>query len=72
MDKPTAVETTPQQSTDYEAAIERYIAGIHRLREDMAASQQRIERFRAQTRATLEATRVVLDELAVGQRSHNS
>ena len=64
MDKPTTVETAPQQATDYEAAIERYAADIHSLRQDMADSQQRIEEYRAETRASLEATRVVLNELA--------
>ncbi len=64
MDELTTVETTPQQSTEYEAAMEHYLTDIRRLRQEMADSQRRIEQSRAETRALLDSTRALLDKLA--------
>ena len=55
---------TPQHDQDYERAVERYLIEIEQLRSDMAESQNRIERLRAETSGMLAETRQVLFKLA--------
>ena len=64
MNKTRAVDTMPQQDKDYEVAVDRYLIEIEHTRSDMAASQERIERLRAETSDMLKETRQVLSRLA--------
>lgn len=64
MNKTSAVNATPQHDKDYELAVDRYLVEIEHLRSDMAESQNRIERLRAETSGMLAETRQVLSKLA--------
>lgn len=64
MNKSTVANTAPQQDKDYEIAIDRTMIEIEHNRSDMAASQKRIERLRAETSDILVETRQVLAKLA--------
>lgn len=64
MNKTSIVNTAPQQDKDYEVAVDRTMIEIEHNRSDMAASQKRIERLRAETSDILAETRQVLAKLA--------
>ena len=64
MNKTSVVNTIPQQDKDYEIAVDRYMAEIEHLRGDIAESQKRIQRLRAETNGILAETRQVLSKLA--------
>ena len=64
MNKTSAVNAAPQQDKDYEVAVDRTMIEIEHNRSDMAASQKRIERLRAETSDILAETRQVLAKLA--------
>ena len=64
MNKTSIVNTAPQQDKDYEGAVDRTMIEIEHNRSDMAASQKRIERLRAETSDILAETRQVLAKLA--------
>ncbi len=64
MNKTSVVNTMPQQDKDYEVAVDRYMIEIEHIRSDMAESQNRIERLRAETSGILVETRQVLSKLA--------
>jgi hypothetical protein len=64
MNKTSVISTTPQQDKDYEVAVDRYMIEIEHIRSDMAESQKRIERLRAETSDILAETRQVLSKLA--------
>ena len=64
MNKSSVVNTVPQQDKDYEIAVDRYMIEIEHIRSDMAESQNRIERLRAETSGILAETRQVLSKLA--------
>lgn len=63
MDKTSVADAAPRQDPDYEAAVERYLIEIEYIRSDMAQSQSRIEKLRAETNAMLAETRQVLSKL---------
>jgi len=64
VNKTSVVNTMPQQDKDYEVAVDRYMIEIEHIRSDMAESQNRIERLRAETSGILVETRQVLSKLA--------
>lgn len=64
MNKMSSIDATPKQDKDYEAAVDRYLIEIEHIRSDMAESQTRIERLRAETSGVLAETRQVLSKLA--------
>ena len=64
MNKTSVINTVPQQDKDYEVAVDRYMIEIEHIRGDMAESQKRIERLRAETSGILSETRQVLARLA--------
>lgn len=64
MDETNVVDTMPQQDKDYEIAVDRYMTQIAQIRGDMAESQNRIKRLRAETSGILAETRQVLSKLA--------
>jgi hypothetical protein len=64
VDKANTINSTPQHDNDYEAAVVRYMIEIEHNRRDMAESQRRIERLRAETSQILAETRQVLAHLA--------
>lgn len=64
MNEINTVQTAPQQDQDYEVAVERYLIGIEHNRQDMAASQRRIERLQAETSGMLDETRNILNKFA--------
>jgi hypothetical protein len=64
MNKTSVINAVPQQDKDYEAAVDRYMIEIEHIRSDMAESQQRIERLRAETTGMLTETRQILSKLA--------
>lgn len=64
MNKTDTVNTILQHDEDYEAAVDRTLLEIEHLRSDMAESQNRIERLRAETSGILAETRQVLSKLA--------
>ncbi len=64
MNKTSVVHAMPQQDKDYEVAVDRYMIEIEHIRSDMAESQNRIERLRAETSGILAETRQVLSKLA--------
>ena len=64
MSKTSVINTMPQQDEDFEVAIDRYMIEIEHIRGDMAESQKRIERLRAETSGILSETRQVLARLA--------
>jgi len=64
MNKTSVVNTAPQQDKDYEVAVDHYLIEIEHTRSDMAASQKRIERLRAETSDILAETRQVLSKMA--------
>lgn len=58
------IDEVPTQDSDYQAEIDRYIAKMEALRQDMADDQRAIEQLRAETRARLTEAKAVLDKLA--------
>jgi len=64
MNKATVTNAMPQQDRDYEIAVDRFLIEIEHIRSDMAESQTRIERLRAETSGILAETRQVLSKLA--------
>ena len=64
MSKTTIANPIPQQDEEYENALEATLLEIEHNRRDMAESQTRIERLRAETGAMLEETKKVLSQLA--------
>ena len=64
MSKAAITDAVPQQDKDYENAVDRYMVELEHVRDEMAASQQRIKRLRAQTSEILSETRDVLAKLA--------
>ena len=64
MNKTDIVNAAPQQDKDHQIALERTMIEIEHNRSDMAASQKRIERLRAETSDILAETRQVLTKLA--------
>ncbi len=64
MNKTSIVNAAPQQDKDYEVAVDRTMIEIEHNRSDMAASQKRIDRLRAETSDILAETRQVLAKLA--------
>lgn len=64
MAKISVLDATPQHEEDYEIAVDRYMVEIEHIRGDMAESQKRIERLRAETSGILAETRQVLSKLA--------
>jgi len=64
MSKAAITDAGPQQDKDYENAVDRYMVELEHVRDEMAASQQRIKRLRAQTSEILSETRDVLAKLA--------
>ena len=64
MSKISIIEATPRQDKDFEVAVDRYMIEIEHIRGDMAESQKRIERLRAETSEMLAETRQVLSKLA--------
>jgi hypothetical protein len=64
MNKTSVIDRMPQQDKDYEVAVDRYMIEIEHIRGDMAESQKRIERLRAETSGILAKTRQVLSKLA--------
>lgn len=64
MNKTDIINAVPQQDKDYEVAVDRTMIEIEHTRSDIAASQKRIERLRAETSDILAETRQVLAKLA--------
>ncbi len=64
MNKTSVIDNIPKQDKDYEVAVDRTMIEIEHNRSDMAASQKRIERLRAETSDLLAETRQVLAKLA--------
>jgi hypothetical protein len=53
MERTAIAGPTSEDAAGYEAAIDRCIAAVRRMREEMAEDQREIERLRAETRAIL-------------------
>lgn len=64
MEQTSDVRTAPKTDQEYAAAIDELIAEMKVMAEQMESKQRNIERLRAETRAMLDETNVLLDKLA--------
>jgi hypothetical protein len=53
MDKKIAQGATPKVDAEYESAIDRYLAEMEHMKQEMDERQGRIERLQAETEAML-------------------
>ena len=53
MDKTATIEVIPKIDEEYQVAIDKYIAEMERMKEEMNERQRRIEKLQAETRAIL-------------------
>jgi len=58
MEKTTALDTTPKADAEYESAIDRYLAEMERMKDDMDERQSRIGQLQAETEAMLAQLKV--------------
>lgn len=53
MDITGTLDVTPSRDTEYEAAIDRYLSEMERMKIQMTEKQQQIERLQSETQAML-------------------
>ncbi len=53
MDQTVTLDVTPHIDAEYEAAIDRYLSEMERMKIQMADKQQNIERLQSETQAML-------------------
>jgi outer membrane murein-binding lipoprotein Lpp len=53
MNKTATMNAKPKSKAEYEAEIDRYIADMEKMREDIVANRREIARLRAETHAVL-------------------
>jgi len=53
MDTTGTLDVTPSRDAEYEAAIDRYLSEMERMKIQMTEKQQQIERLQSETQAML-------------------